>query len=373
MNLHRLAPAAALAVALGCAHVPERPFQLGLCRDRGGQACHDAAKAELAADDAAGRVAAATFLMTACESGRGDACAELADLYHAGSGVPHDEAEACRLGRAASCGAVADAPPSGPRVPKLADWKFGAARDDLSAYEVVGRTYPEAWREPLGLTRSALQRRPPAPQQERELMDVVSGPRLRAAEVCLPVLVDGTARVRASAVASFTVGRDGRPSELAVRARPDGHRWAAEWERCIAEVIAPWRLPDYPSGGRFWFDLDAAGPERTDEALRETSGPPTFARQGYTKPMMATAACVQSSVRLKSAPPEGVVNFMFAVRADGRPDLFEVMTPGVSAGLADAVWSAVRECKWIPGSDPEGRPVDLWVVLPLRFTGPRPF
>ncbi|MFO0584637.1 MAG: hypothetical protein U0229_20390 [Anaeromyxobacter sp.] len=372
----RLLFLAGLVAALGCAHVATRsPDVLVGCMERGGGACLEAGRSELAQGDGRGRLAAAALFMTGCESGAGEACAELAALYHEGAGVPRDDAEACRLGRAASCGLADPAvPPSGPRVTDRGERQPTDATPELDTglFLRLGEAYPEAWRQDLGFTRASLTHRPPAPASERALADLVTGPRLRAAEACLPVLTDARRdlKVPAYGVIGFTVGKDGRPAGLVVRTAPDEHPGAKAWARCIEERVAPWRLPAFPSGGRLWFEVFAAGPELPDPSLPDT-GEPAEPGPGWTKPRMAQPKCVQEAIRVKEPlEPLDVMRFRFAIRADGATDRFEVVSPRVPPRFAASVREAVRTCRWLPGRDPSGRPATVWVVLPLRASGP---
>ncbi len=98
---------------------------------------------------------------------------------------------------------------------------------------------------------------------------------------------------------------------------------------------------------------------------------PQFATAGYRKPEMVVKRCVQDSVRL----PQQLLGFIsgpitvkFAIKRDGQPSQFQVMTDVPDKRIGDAIWNAVQACKWVPGADAQGRPVSIWVILPLRFT-----
>ena len=32
-----------------------------------------------------------------------------------------------------------------------------------------------------------------------------------------------------------------------------------------------------------------------------------------------------------------------------------------------AVWAAIQSCKWVPGTDAQGHPISIFVILPVRF------
>jgi hypothetical protein len=92
---------------------------------------------------------------------------------------------------------------------------------------------------------------------------------------------------------------------------------------------------------------------------------------GWTKPS-ADRGCVARSFRPPpDYRPQGVLSVRFAVLAGGEVKGFHVLTKGVPDDLACQVWHAVRSCTWKPGSDPDGRAVSMWVILPMAFGPPR--
>ncbi len=95
------------------------------------------------------------------------------------------------------------------------------------------------------------------------------------------------------------------------------------------------------------------------------------AAAGWTKPS-ADRGCMGRSFRPPpDYRPEGVLSVRFAVLASGEVESFRVLTKGVPDDLACQVWRAVRSCTWKPGSDPDGRAVSMWVILPMAFGPPR--
>ena len=36
--------------------------------------------------------------------------------------------------------------------------------------------------------------------------------------------------------------------------------------------------------------------------------------------------------------------------------------------IASSIWQAIQGCRWVPGADAQGKPVSIWVILPVRFT-----
>jgi len=98
---------------------------------------------------------------------------------------------------------------------------------------------------------------------------------------------------------------------------------------------------------------------------------PAFATAGYRKPQMVTPKCVENTVRIPrdlAGYISGPITVQFAILKDGAPSQFKVITTGVPDRIAGAIWSAVQDCKWVAGADPQGRPTNIWVILPLRFT-----
>jgi hypothetical protein len=72
---------------------------------------------------------------------------------------------------------------------------------------------------------------------------------------------------------------------------------------------------------------------------------------------------------------KGTIKVKFRVRADGTTDRFECMTPltdgTAPSGTVDRVLgrmeAAVHSCAFEPGRDPTGKPMDIWLLLPIHF------
>ncbi len=97
---------------------------------------------------------------------------------------------------------------------------------------------------------------------------------------------------------------------------------------------------------------------------------PAYATAGYKKPTMAEPGCVQRSVRISSDLLDyitGPVTVKFAINKDGNPSRFEVMSAISDQRIANAIWQAVKACKWNPGADAQGRATNIWVIMPFRF------
>jgi periplasmic protein TonB len=97
---------------------------------------------------------------------------------------------------------------------------------------------------------------------------------------------------------------------------------------------------------------------------------PAYATAGYKKPVMTEPGCVQRSVRISADLLDyvtGPVTVKFAIGRDGMPSRFDVMSAIQDQRIANAIWQAVKACKWTPGADAQGRPTMIWVILPVRF------
>lgn len=97
---------------------------------------------------------------------------------------------------------------------------------------------------------------------------------------------------------------------------------------------------------------------------------PRYVSSGFRAPAEVRPGCVGSSVRLPhdlAGFAAGQVVVKFAVGRDGSVGLARLMTPVPDARIFDAIRQALASCRWRPGSDAQGQPVTLWVVLPLRF------
>ena len=90
---------------------------------------------------------------------------------------------------------------------------------------------------------------------------------------------------------------------------------------------------------------------------------------GYRKPQLAEPGCVQRHIHVPEEWMErlGVVTVKFAIGKDGSPSRFQSLSSGFAVRVAPSIWRAVQACRWIPGTDAQGRPVAIWVVLPVRF------
>jgi hypothetical protein len=343
-------------------------------------ACHEAAWRALRGEgELTGDLAAAAFLLAGCEGGHPASCADLGSLYVAGRGVPRDDGRACDLGLTGACarlgrpGPLVAAIPTSPLPPpRPAPPPRPPHPADARAYAGwAWSLYPEL-HEPLGLTREALAATPPAPPAERALLDLVVARRMPAVQACVPGAIawSETRVEKALAVVSFTVGHDGRPAGPVVRVPAAAFLPGAEaWSRCGEEVVAGWTLPLSPSGGRFWLGFAGVGPQVTD--VGGGADAPAYAVAGYTQAVLREPRCLQDSIQLPYKLlgfASGPIIAKFAIRPDGEPGWFKVLTGGVPPEVVEAIWRAVKVCEWRPGRDPDGKPTATWVVLPLKFS-----
>jgi periplasmic protein TonB len=103
----------------------------------------------------------------------------------------------------------------------------------------------------------------------------------------------------------------------------------------------------------------------------EIEDAPAYATAGYRKPEMAVRNCVQNSVRIPRDLQgfiSGPITVKFAIGRAGDVSRFQLMTTGVPDRVGQLIQQAVNSCRWVPGADAQGRPIAIWVILPLRFT-----
>jgi periplasmic protein TonB len=138
-----------------------------------------------------------------------------------------------------------------------------------------------------------------------------------------------------------------------------------------AEMKAPdpnQKEPEYDWGGSDDGEEGVVGGVAGGGGIEDA---PAFATAGYRKPQMAVPKCVQEATRIPrdlAGFISGPITVKFAVLRDGSPGQFSVITNGIPDRIQAAIWQAVQECKWIAGADPQGKPTNIWVILPLRFT-----
>lgn len=95
---------------------------------------------------------------------------------------------------------------------------------------------------------------------------------------------------------------------------------------------------------------------------------------GFRKPVEARPGCTRNAMRV---PRElagfisGPITVRFAVARDGQVGKVQLETPVPDRRIEDVIRSALRACEWRPGADEQGRPIAIWVIMPIRFTASR--
>lgn len=90
--------------------------------------------------------------------------------------------------------------------------------------------------------------------------------------------------------------------------------------------------------------------------------------QGFQRPRLEDDGCLGDALR-RTPGAAGVDNKVkFAVLRDGSLVHFSYLTP-VTPAQARSIEEAFSSCAWIPGFDPVGRAVAVWVIQPIKVTG----
>jgi hypothetical protein len=170
---------------------------------------------------------------------------------------------------------------------------------------------------------------------------------------------DAGGRTTPIAWVSFRLAPEGRGEAVVVRT--SAGEAPASIVACVSDAISALRFPPPGTAGRVFLEVHGTGHE-------EQRTPPSAAA-GWTPPRMKVRSCVQQSIRI---PPESVgettaFHLKFAIRADGRVALFQVLGD-VSVPIARALEKAIHACEWEAARDPSGTPRPMWVVIPMRFT-----
>ncbi len=97
---------------------------------------------------------------------------------------------------------------------------------------------------------------------------------------------------------------------------------------------------------------------------------PSFAREGYQKARPSTPGCVAASLRLPRdiADVSGAsATVKFAVDETGKVSQFSYLSGPDEPRIGAAIWAAVQRCEWTPGATGQGKPIALWVTMPIKF------
>jgi TonB family protein len=135
-----------------------------------------------------------------------------------------------------------------------------------------------------------------------------------------------------------------------------------------ATQVLPAPPPPAPAPSPTTPVLPAAAAAPSQPAVIEDA--PRYAAEGFRRPQLAEPQCVQHSIRAPrdiASRVDGPVTIRFAVGPDGSISLFQIMGDVPDPRLPDMLESAVRSCTFLPGADAQGRPVRMWVTMPIRF------
>jgi protein TonB len=97
---------------------------------------------------------------------------------------------------------------------------------------------------------------------------------------------------------------------------------------------------------------------------------PSYVREGYQKPRQATPGCVARSLQSRRDIDDFAglnPTVKFAVDETGKVSQFSYLSGPNDPRIANAIWSSIQRCEWIPGATAQGRPISLWVTMPINF------
>jgi protein TonB len=97
---------------------------------------------------------------------------------------------------------------------------------------------------------------------------------------------------------------------------------------------------------------------------------PAYAREGQRKARLTDPGCVANSLRLPRdiADVGGeTATVKFAVDESGKVSQYAYLAGPGDQRVANAIWSAIQRCEFTPGATAQGKPVALWVTMPIKF------
>lgn len=96
---------------------------------------------------------------------------------------------------------------------------------------------------------------------------------------------------------------------------------------------------------------------------------PKYMMAGFKAPEMADKNCFRETFRLPPALSGFVqsVTVKFAVYPNGAVGAFSVMGQVPDQRIGDAIRNAISNCTWKPGADAQGKPVAIYVIMPVRM------
>jgi hypothetical protein len=93
--------------------------------------------------------------------------------------------------------------------------------------------------------------------------------------------------------------------------------------------------------------------------------------QGFKVASLAEPGCLAAALAGDSRLAGLATKVRFAVLRDGRLARFS-LEARVDPVVEGAVEAAFRACRWEPARDPQGEPLAVWVVQPIRVAGTAP-
>ena len=114
----------------------------------------------------------------------------------------------------------------------------------------------------------------------------------------------------------------------------------------------------------------AAPPSEPPSASSPLAIGPGAARDGTQRPRLKTPGCVAISLQSRrdvDAFAGESARVKFAVDEAGKVSQFTYLSGPTDPRVANAIWSSIQRCDWSPGADAQGRPVLLWVTMPVSF------
>jgi protein TonB len=97
---------------------------------------------------------------------------------------------------------------------------------------------------------------------------------------------------------------------------------------------------------------------------------PSVARDGQLRPRLKSPGCVAISLQTRrdvDAFAGESARVRFAVEETGKVSQFTYLSGPTDPRVANAIWSSIQRCDWAPGADAQGRPLTLWVTMPVSF------
>jgi periplasmic protein TonB len=94
-----------------------------------------------------------------------------------------------------------------------------------------------------------------------------------------------------------------------------------------------------------------------------------YFKEGFRRPEMADKNCFRDNFRIPPALSGFVtsVTVKFAVYPTGAVGAFQVLGSVPDQRIADAIRNTISNCTWKPGADAQGRPIPIYVILPVRL------